>query len=144
MFSNTMAPRRGPRLSFAICSSCICTAASAQLQLSWWTVDAGGGISSGGGLIVQGTVGQSDAGTLSSPGLSAACGYWSGGGPAPCYANGDLSTSPPILNANDFQCFLNQFAQLTSYANCDQSTAPPILNTNDFQCFLNKFAQGCP
>jgi hypothetical protein len=29
------------------------------------------------------------------------------------------------------------------YANCDNSTVPPILNVNDFQCFLNKFAVGC-
>jgi hypothetical protein len=49
----------------------------------------------------------------------------------------------PVLNANDFQCFLNRFAAGESYANCDSSTAPPMLNANDFQCFLNKFAAGC-
>ena len=27
-----------------------------------------------------------------------------------CLANGDRSTAPPILNANDFQCFLSAFA----------------------------------
>jgi hypothetical protein len=62
---------------------------------------------------------------------------------AACYANCDNSTAPPILNANDFQCFLNKFAAADPYANCDNSTAPPILNANDFQCFLNKFAIGC-
>jgi hypothetical protein len=61
----------------------------------------------------------------------------------PCYPNCDQSTQPPILNANDFQCFLNKFAAADSYANCDQSTQPPILNANDFQCFLNKYAAGC-
>ncbi len=60
-----------------------------------------------------------------------------------CYANCDASTAPPILNANDFQCFLNKFAAQDSAANCDASTAPPILNANDFQCFLNKYAAGC-
>jgi hypothetical protein len=64
-------------------------------------------------------------------------------GPPSCYANCDGSTAPPILNTNDFQCFLNKFAAGDSTANCDGSTAPPILNTNDFQCFLNKFAAGC-
>ena len=29
-------------------------------------------------------------------------------------------------------------------ANCDGSTVAPVLNANDFQCFLNKFAAGCP
>ena len=64
-------------------------------------------------------------------------------GPMACYANCDNSTAPPILNANDFQCYLNKYAANDSYANCDESTAPPVLNANDFQCFLNKYAAGC-
>jgi hypothetical protein len=61
-----------------------------------------------------------------------------------CYANCDCSTVSPILNVNDFQCFLNKYAAGDPYANCDDSTVPPILNVNDFQCFLNKYAAGCP
>lgn len=30
------------------------------------------------------------------------------------------------------------------YANCDGSSTAPILNINDFSCFLNAFAAGCP
>jgi predicted outer membrane repeat protein len=29
------------------------------------------------------------------------------------------------------------------YANCDNSTIAPVLNVQDFACFLNKFAAGC-
>jgi hypothetical protein len=70
-----------------------------------------------------------------------------------CYANCDGSTTAPILNVEDFTCFINEFAaasqlphqqQLTHYANCDQSTTAPVLNVEDFTCFINKFAQGCP
>jgi WD40 repeat protein len=61
-----------------------------------------------------------------------------------CYANCDLSTTPPILNVQDFSCFLNLFAAGSSYTNCDGSTVPPVLNVQDFACFLNRFAQGCP
>jgi probable HAF family extracellular repeat protein len=60
-----------------------------------------------------------------------------------CYANCDQSPCAPVLNANDFSCFLNKFAAGDSYANCDGSTTPPVLNANDFVCFLNKFAAGC-
>jgi hypothetical protein len=60
-----------------------------------------------------------------------------------CYANCDASCSGPILNANDFQCFLNRYAAGDPWANCDGSTAPPVLNINDFQCFVNKYAAGC-
>ncbi len=65
-----------------------------------------------------------------------------------CYPNCDGSSSPPILNAEDFQCFLNSYASgclspANCYANCDGSTATPLLNANDFQCFLNAYAAGC-
>jgi len=57
-----------------------------------------------------------------------------------CYANCDGNA---FLNANDFQCFLGNFAAATSYANCDGSTATPMLTANDFQCFVNAYAAGC-
>jgi hypothetical protein len=71
----------------------------------------------------------------------------------PCYANCDGSTVPPVLNVEDFTCFINEFAsaqglpheqQVLHYANCDQSTTAPVLNVEDFTCFINQFAQGCP
>jgi glucose/arabinose dehydrogenase len=62
-----------------------------------------------------------------------------------CYANCDGSTSSPVLNVQDFSCFLNSFASGDCYANCDGSTAAPVLNIQDFACFLNSFASGtCP
>jgi hypothetical protein len=64
--------------------------------------------------------------------------------PVACYANCDSSTVAPILNANDFLCFLSAFAGGESYANCDGSTQEPILTGNDFQCFLTRFVIGCP
>jgi hypothetical protein len=65
-------------------------------------------------------------------------------GSAPCYANCDGSTQPPVLNVADFSCFLQKFAAADPYANCDGSTQPPVLNVADFSCFLQKFAAGCP
>jgi hypothetical protein len=70
-----------------------------------------------------------------------------------CYANCDGSTTAPVLNVDDFSCFINAFAaaqslphaqQVTNYANCDDSTTAPVLNVDDFSCFINAFAQGCP
>jgi hypothetical protein len=65
-------------------------------------------------------------------------------GVTPCYANCDGSTIAPILNVNDFTCFLNNFAAGLSSANCDGSTLPPVLNVVDYTCFLNAYAAGCP
>jgi hypothetical protein len=72
--------------------------------------------------------------------------------PLPCYANCDGSTAQPLLNIDDFGCFINMFAaavtlphaqQVLSYANCDGSTIAPVLNIDDFTCFINQFARGC-
>jgi hypothetical protein len=69
------------------------------------------------------------------------------------YLNCDGSTQAPILNVDDFTCFINDFAtasalphgqQVTHYANCDGSTTAPVLNVDDFTCFINAFAAGCP
>jgi uncharacterized repeat protein (TIGR01451 family) len=56
--------------------------ASAQYQISWWTVDGGGTTSaSGGTYTLSGTVGQPDAGVLSGGGpYSIAGGFWGGAG----------------------------------------------------------------
>jgi hypothetical protein len=116
-----------------------------NFDLSWSTIDGGGGQSSGGVFVVMGTIGQPDAGLMTGASLrSVEGGFWGVKFADTCYANCDNSTTAPILNVNDFICFLNRFAAGAAYANCDNSTTPPILNVNDFVCFLNKFAAGCP
>jgi len=66
-----------------------------------------------------------------------------GGGPAPCYANCDGSTIPPVLNVSDFICFQTRYAAGDTAANCDGSTIPPILNVSDFICFQTRYSAGC-
>jgi hypothetical protein len=63
--------------------------------------------------------------------------------PPPCYANCDGSTTAPVLNVLDFNCFINRFSAGDSYANCDGSTTEPVLNVLDFNCFINRFSEGC-
>ncbi len=112
-------------------------------DLTWNTCDGGGSASSGGGFVVTGTIGQPDAGRLTGTAVVLSGGFWGLYEPVTCYANCDSSTTVPILNVLDFNCFLNRFAAGDPYANCDGSTTPPILNVLDFNCFLNRFAAGC-
>jgi hypothetical protein len=121
----------------------LASAASGQLQLDWYTIDGGGGTCSGGTISITGTIGQPDATAATGGTIECAGGFWSAFGAPVCYANCDHSTAPPMLNVNDFQCFLNAFATADPSANCDGSVAPPVLNANDFQCFVNAFAAGC-
>jgi hypothetical protein len=64
--------------------------------------------------------------------------------PPGCYPNCDGSTTAPVLNVQDFTCFLQRDAAGESYANCDESTVAPVLNVQDFTCFLQSYAAGCP
>lgn len=48
-----------------------------DFTLDWWTVDAGGGTSTGGVYAVRGTIGQPDAGTLAGGDYPLTGGFWS-------------------------------------------------------------------
>jgi hypothetical protein len=123
-------------------------------DLSWNRIAGGGGTATGDGFQLSATIGQHEAGQLTGGDFTLNGGFWGIGATVnqPCYANCDGSTTPPILNVEDFICFINRFAdatqlpqsqQLVHYANCDGSTTAPILNVEDFICFINRFAQGC-
>ena len=118
-------------------------AVRAQFSIDWYTIDGGGGTSSGGGFSLTATIGQPDAGDCAGGAFALGGGFWGAAAGVACYPNCDGSTTAPVLNVLDFACFLNRFAAGDTYANCDHSTTPPTLNVLDFACFLNAFAAGC-
>jgi hypothetical protein len=77
--------RSGPLLAIAalLLLASVALAASGTFDLSWWTVDAGGGTSSGGDYSLTGTPGQAEVGTLMQGGTyELAGGFWGTGGQA--------------------------------------------------------------
>ena len=50
----------------------------APYAIDWWTIDAGGGTSAGGGYSLSGTIGQAETGTLHSGSYTLVGGYWAG------------------------------------------------------------------
>ena len=60
---------------------------SSSYELSWWTVDGGGGNLSGAGYTLNGSAGQPDAGIMENDGYTLGGGFWAGvahsGGAAP-------------------------------------------------------------
>lgn len=54
----------------------------APYDMSWWSVDGGGGTSSGGAFAVTGAIGQPDAGAAGGCAVVLDGGLWSG--PIPC------------------------------------------------------------
>lgn len=66
----------------AILTLALSRPASAELaggyEISWHTVDGGGGTSTGGAYTLDGTIGQHDAGSQSGGGYVLAGGFWAG------------------------------------------------------------------
>jgi len=52
--------------------------ARAQYSIDWYTIDGGGGTSSGGSYTLSGTIGQPDAGTMTGGSFSLEGGFWPG------------------------------------------------------------------
>jgi hypothetical protein len=47
-------------------------------EIAWYSVDSGGGASTGGAYALDGTIGQPDAGSLSGGAYTLAGGFWAG------------------------------------------------------------------
>jgi hypothetical protein len=54
------------------------TLTAQNYQIDWYTIDGGGGTSSGGPFTLSGTIGQPDAGTLSGGNYVLEGGFWGG------------------------------------------------------------------
>src|SRR5688572_19322998 len=81
-----MKPKRFP-YSFILGTVCSVSAllstishaqSGGQFDLSWSTIDGGGGASSGGQFQLQGTIGQPDAGVIAGGNFKLEGGFWSG------------------------------------------------------------------
>jgi hypothetical protein len=57
----------------------IASSASSQYELSWYTIDGGGGRSTGGPYTLTGTIGQPDAAYSAGGNYELLGGFWSGG-----------------------------------------------------------------
>jgi hypothetical protein len=67
-------------------------------DLTWNTVDGGGGVSAGGTISLRGTIGQPDAGVLSGGTITLAGGFWKGGlgGPTSGVPQGEGPVAPAV------------------------------------------------
>jgi hypothetical protein len=66
-------------------------------QLSWWTVDGGGGTSAGGGYHMDGTISQPDPGFLTGGSYTLGGGFWHGLQPAEVEVPGKEVFLPFVL-----------------------------------------------
>ena len=114
-----------------------------QYAIDWHTVDGGGGISSGGGYTVSGTIGQHDAGgALAGGGYTVIGGFWAGVGAASDACNvADLSEPHGVLDLSDINAFVSAFVTQGPAADI---VPDGIYDLADIGAFVGAFVAGCP
>lgn len=130
---------RCPIVCVAIVAGCSALAwadstGAGTLDLSWHTIDGGGGTSTGGTFSISGTIGQCDAGmALTGGSFGLVGGFWAA--PAvlsapPCPADFDGSH---VVNGIDLAILLGQWSGAAVYAPC-----PPFkLQDLNHDCRVN-------
>jgi hypothetical protein len=87
-----------------------------QLSMTWTTIDGGGGTCTGGGLTLNCTIGQPDAGaTMTGGSFSFTGGFWAGVGGGPHCGSADFNCDGDVGTDSDIEAF---FA-------CLSGTCPP-------------------
>ncbi len=142
-------------------------AAMAQPSIPWYTIDGGGGTSTGGAFSLSGTIGQADAsGPMTGGNFSLTGGYWGAvrGTPACNLADiteiGGTDENPGNpdgqLTVDDLILFVNLFSSGTGCpgaAPCNRADVTGIgglpeapdgqLTVDDLIEFVNAFSAGC-
>jgi hypothetical protein len=103
-----------------------------DFDLSWHTIDGGGGTSTGGDLSLSGTMGQPDAGVMSNGPFTLVGGFWALGGGAskPCPQDISPEGGDGIIGPADLAELLASWGQCPGCpADFDQTDAvgPPDL-----------------
>ncbi len=113
-------------------------AAQAQLSINWFTIDGGGGTSTGGTFSLSGTIGQPDAGIMSGGQFTVSGGFWAGiATSSPCPADFNVDG---IVDFFDYLDFISAFAANQPIADFNGDS---VLDFFDYLDFVDAFAAGC-
>ncbi len=111
-------------------------ACAQTLEMTWFTIDGGGGILLSGDLELAGTIGQPDAGVMTSGDLVLEGGFWAGVVPT-CSADLD---GDGFLSGDDFTLFVTWFEAGDPRADFDRDG---FVSGDDFGAFVTAFEIGC-
>jgi len=128
------------RLVFCLAAIALTTVASARdYAINWYTVDGGGGVSSGGQYRVAGTIGQPDAGRLAGGSFAINGGFWQ---PAVTCAedlNGD-----GVINLTDLATLLSNFGTASGATPAQGDiNGDGAVNLTDLATLLAVFGSAC-
>ncbi len=113
--------------------------AAGDYDLTWFTVDGGGGTSTGGGFVLTGTAGQPDAGELAGGDFVLRGGFWQ-----PAAACGDCPTDVDgdgVTNAPDLAVLLGSWGPCAPGAACEclDANNDGVINAPDLAVTLGSW-----
>ncbi|HYF15167.1 MAG TPA: hypothetical protein VD971_08875 [Phycisphaerales bacterium] len=116
--------------------------------IDWYTIDGGGGTSSGGTFTLSGTIGQHDAGTVMTGGsFTLTGGFWvgAGGGPVGCDTI-DFNGDGLFPDNQDLEDFLSVFGggpcSTGTCGDIDFNNDQLFPDNTDLEAFFNVFGGG--
>jgi len=129
-----------------VAMAAFCSNARAQFSIDWYTVDGGGGTSTGGGFVLSGTIGQPDAGPVMSGGtFTLTGGFWAGAnapsnpcpwGQSGCTADQDGDDD---VDSDDIVLFFSNFENGDG---CGDQDGDDDVDSDDIVQFFTYFEQG--
>ena len=103
-------------------------------DLTWSTINGGGGTSSGGDFVLSGTIGQPDAGTMAGGDYRLEGGFWSG-------------RSFCFVNLSDLKRFLTEWllkeSEVGHSLDADFNSDGEV-NLEDYNIFVGSWLRYCP
>lgn len=154
MKSNTSNPFIATAL-LAIVLLCLTTAAQVDstdgaYDLSWHTIDGGGGTSTGAAYQLAGTIGQPDAGSMSGGSFELLGGFWRGdAAPVPtCPADIAPQGGDGLVNVSDLLAVINAWGDCPAPPSpCPADFVPPggngVVNVSELLGVINNWGV-CP
>lgn len=110
-------------LTFLALGAAASMANAQDFSISWYTIDGGGGTSTGGDFSLSGTIGQPDAGGPMIGGdFTVTGGYWAGNaqGTGGCGCPADYNLDGGV-DGSDVQAFFDDWSAAIGCADADQS-----------------------
>ncbi|GMU84103.1 MAG: hypothetical protein AMXMBFR47_39730 [Planctomycetota bacterium] len=120
------------------------SAVAQDYGLSWYSIDSGGGSSTGGAFVLEGTIGQFDAGSMSGGSYELVGGFWAGASastPLPCPGdtNGDRR-----VDLSDLSVLLGHFGTPSGATLADGDIdADGDVDLSDLTSLLGNFGLNC-
>ena len=109
-----------------------------QFEIARFTIDGGGGTSSGGGFDLSGTSGQPDAGSISGGGFEINGGFWT---PVECACLSDVN-GDGLIDGRDIQSFTDCLVGIGIICECADHLTDGVLDINDVPDFVNDLLTG--